>query len=569
TAPVTYTGIANGSIDNVYNNWQSNWGLGTNYGTLVTAAVAPSGTNGLDAQTNSASLLRYNSAGSGSWTKIENTKTELISGSTGSADNKAYFMFVRGDRTVGTGVSTTWAQTTLAAKGKLQTGTQTFNYSNPANNSWMVGNPYAAPVDMSAVTYNNIGTLVYVWDPNLTGVSTGSPGAYNSFDRTAWGAGPIGGGSMTKYFQSGQAFLVKPNSGTASITFDESNKVTSSNNSIYTTGVQNGLSDIFNVILYTVQPNGDRTNVDGVRAKFGSNYSDLVDDEDGKKATGTIEAIALKRYNSNLTLEARPYIGTTDSLFLSMSNMVAGGNYEFKINPINFDASVSACKIIDNFLQTETPVSLNSNTIYPFSITTATGSSAAGRFTIVFTGAGALPTNKFSVKAYKQNNTVVVDWEAIAENNMVKYSVEKSATPNNFSNVHEVAAENGNTINKYKFVDTKPSTTNYYRIKATTMSGDEKYSAVVRVDMNGKINTGISVYPNPVVGNTIALQMSEVAEGRATLNIVNTLGQVVYSQGFNNTVSNGTVTVDINKNLAAGNYQLQLTDAAGKTFNHA
>ncbi|MCX6210073.1 MAG: hypothetical protein NTZ59_11420, partial [Bacteroidetes bacterium] len=507
TAPLTFAGIANGTIDNVFNNWQSNFGLGNNYGTQFTANVAPSGTNGLDAQTNSANLLRYNSSGAGSWTRIENTKTELIAGSTGSADNKGYFLFIRGDRTVNpttTGTPNAWAQTTLAAKGKLQTGPQVFNYGGSANVSWLVGNPYAAPVNMGLVNFNNCGSVCYVWDPNLTGITTNSPGAYNSFTIGSWDLGPIGGGSMNKYFQSGQAFLVKPTTSGATITFQESYKSTSANNNTNTTGIINATTDVFNCILYAVQPNGDRTNVDGLRARFGNNYSAAVDAQDGTKASGTIESISLFRDNKNLTLESRPYITSTDSLFVRMANMVLGSNYEFRFNPINFDASVSDCKLIDKFLNIETPISLTSNTSIPFSITSATGSNAADRFTVVFNGSSPLPVKDLQVKAAKKDNKVFVEWGVAKEQDMQLYAVEKSTNGTNFKAIVEVTAKNIDG-SSYNAIDNAPNAINYYRIKAIGNDGKFIYSNIVKVEMNSKNNSNISVYPNPVVGNTIGL----------------------------------------------------------------
>ncbi len=567
TAPVSFNGIISNDNDKVINNWQSNFGYSSNYGTRITGPVTPSGTNGLDDLSTSANLLTYNSSGSGSWNKILNTKTETMSGSTGSADNKGFFIFVRGDRTVTPSNSTpnAFATTTLASKGLLQTGTQTFNFSGTSGNSWLIGNPYACPVDMSTVTYTNIGNFVYFWDPNLTGVSTNSPGTYTYFDRTNWAAGPLSG-SSTKFFQSGQAVLAKPNNATASITFNESNKTTSSNNNTQTTGTANGSVDLFNVKLFAVQPNGDRTNVDGLRAKFG-NYADDVDDEDCIKIAASLENIGLARNSKSLAIEARPFITTTDTLFIAMNSMVAGSNYEFLINPVNFDASVSGCKIIDNFLNTETQINLADNTtIYPFSVSSVAGSNATNRFSIVFTGAGALPSNKLSVSAYKQNNNVVVNWEAIAETGVNVYNVEKSTTGSNFAMLSEAAAKNGNVTNTYSIVDKNPAAVNYYRIKTINKNSSEKYSIVVKVEMNGKNVSSVTVYPNPVTGNTIGLQLNGVATGVGTVRLFNNMGQLVYTETINNAGSNGSMTVEINKHLAAGTYQLQLTDAKGNSY---
>ncbi|MFY7885272.1 MAG: beta strand repeat-containing protein, partial [Dolichospermum sp.] len=383
TAPVTYNGVTQGYVSG---NWQSNFGYSGNYGTRITG---PAGGIGLDDVTVSASLMTYNST-TGAWNKITNTTTETLAGATGDADNKGFFLFVRGDRTVTPNGSNpnTFVATTLAAKGKLQTGTQTFIYGGAANKAWLVGNPYACPVDMSTVTFNgSIPNFVYVWDPNRPSSYSGVTGAYVTFDRSSWGAPTAG--STTKYFQSGECFFVVPTSASGvSIVFNESNKNTSNQNN-QTAGVGNGLSDEFNIKLSYIKTDGSRAEIDGVRAKFGNSYSTLVDADDAYKwSSADIENMSLLRNNASLVIEARPYITTTDTLFLNITNLAIGSNYEFKINPINFDASVSSCKLVDRFLNTETPISLSNTTLVSFNVSSVTGSNAAGRFYIVFNAAG-------------------------------------------------------------------------------------------------------------------------------------------------------------------------------------
>jgi Secretion system C-terminal sorting domain len=567
TAPISFAGLTiTDSSNMMFKNWQSNFGYSANYGTRVTGKVTPSATNGLDDSTNSSSLMTYNSS-TAAWNKIVNTKTETIAGNTGAgnADNKSFFMFVRGDRSVlpVVGTPNTFVTTTLAAKGLLQTGNITATYTGAAGNSWLTGNPYACAVDMSNLTYTNIPNTVYVWDPNLVGANTNLPGGYTSFDRTTWGA-PLAG-STTKYFQSGQAFFVKPTSTTASIEYNESNKAGTSQNT-QTTGIANALTDIFNVKLYAVQAGGDRTNVDGLRAKFG-NYSDAVDEQDGLKLENTIENIYIAKGTDKLAIEARPYITGTESLYLNMSNMVAGANYEFTFNPINFDASVSSCKLVDNFLNIETPISLTSNTTIGFNITNVAGSNAANRFTVVFNAAGSLPVNSLTVKAYKKNNSVIVEWQTTVETGVKTFVVEKSVTGTSFQNLTETTAKNNNTSNTYSITDNNPvNGVNYYRIKTTSINSNEKYSAIVRVEMTDKGIKSVTVYPNPVTGKEIGLQLNNLAAGNYTAKMFNIAGQEVYSTILQHNGNNGSTSLQLNNKLAAGTYQLQLTDTKGTTY---
>ena len=571
TAPVTFNGIVNNTTNNdkVINNWQSDFGYSTGYGTRVTAFVTPSPSNGIDDITSGNSLQTYNST-TGAWNKITNTVTETQSGSTSSAANKGFFLFVRGDRTVTPAGSTpnAFTSTTIASKGLLQTGTQVFNFSGTANKSWLIGNPYASAINMETVANNNVGQYIYIWDPNLAGYSTNTSGNYATFDRTTWNAGP-NSGSNTKYFQSGQAFFVVPSSATASFTFTEDDKASSTWNNTQSTGSANGLADIFNVKLLSVKANGSRSEVDGIRAKFGASYSSDVDANDAVKwSTAGIENLSLVRNTKSLVIEARPYISTTDSLFLNMANVSSGANYEFKVNPINFDATVSSCKLVDNFLNTETPISLTAVTTVGFNVTSVTGSSAANRFYFVFNGAGSLTSNSLNVKAYKKNSSIVVDWEAIAENNIKAYDVEKSIDGSNFSKLGNEGAKNGNTNNNYSFTDNNPVIgVNYYRIKSILSNNGLKYSAIVRVEMNDKGIKSITVYPNPVKGNVIGVQMNNLEAGLYTARLFNSAGQEIWSKGITHNGNNGSISLQLKNVLSSGSYQLQLTnDAKGTKY---
>ena len=548
------------------NNWQNSWGLGTNYGTRVTG---PSATNGLDDVSVSASLKTY-SGSTGAWNNVTNTNIETMASTASSAANKSFFMYVRGDRTVTPNGYNPLAfqATTLPTRGKLQTGTQTFTLSGPANNYWLIGNPYACPVDMSQVSLSNIATSIYVWDPNLTGSDIYSQGAYATFSTAAWVAS---GGSSTKYFQSGQAFFVQPTTSSASITFNESNKSTGNQNN-QTAGTGNGLSDIFQIKLSFVDASNIVRETDGVMAMYGSGYSAGNDSYDAIKwTTAGRENLSLSRNNKSLVIEARPYITGLDTLFLSMTSMSVGANYQFKVNPMNFDASVSSCKLVDKFLNTETPISLTNTSLVNFNVSSVAGSNAANRFYVVFNAAGSLPTsNSLTIKAYKQNNnSIKIDWEAIAENNVKTYTVEKSTDAASFSKLSEATAKNGNTTNAYSIVDNNPVIgVNYYRIQSVQTNNNKAYSTIVRVEMSDKGVKSITVYPNPVKSstNTIGLQMNNLTAGSYTAVLYNTAGQQVWMNTMNHNGSNGSTSLQLNKTLASGTYQLQLTDSKGNSY---
>ncbi len=570
TAPITYYGLTiNDSSNTIKRNWQSDWGYGNNYGTRITGPVTPTAANGLDDYSLGVNLQTYNPA-TAAWNKVVNTITETQSNATATAANKGFFLYVRGDRTVTPNGSNPYnfTSTTLASKGLLQMGTQLFNYAGNSGQFWLVGNPYACPVDMSVVTANNIGQFVYVWDPNLANANLNTSGNYATFDRTTWLAGPTSG-SSSNYFQSGQAFFVLATTQNANITFTETNKVSSVFNNTHTTGIANGLSDIFNVKLLSVKSDGTTSEIDGARAKFGSNYSNNVDSNDAAKWTTVgIENISLKRSNKLLAIESRPYIISSDTLFLNVAYLNVGSNYQLKINSINFDASVSGCKLVDNFLNTVTPLSLSATSTVNFNVTSVTGSNAANRFYILFDATGNLPTsNSLTVKAYKQNNGIKIDWEAIAENSIKNYSVEKSTDGIAFNKLLDTAAKNGNVNNEYSYTDNHPVLGfNYYRIKSTEVNNNQYFSPIVKIEMIDKNVKSVKVYPNPVAGKVLGMQLTNMDAGKYIVKMFSVSGQEVWASTFNHNGNNGNISLKLDGALAAGIYHLQIIDSKGNGF---
>ena len=469
------------------------------------------------------------------------------------------------DRSVTAATSTpaNFVATTLAAKGKLQTGTQTYTFSGTVGKSWLIGNPYPCPIDMETVAYNNLETAVYAWDPNLTGFSANTTGNYCAFDITNWAAGPVSGNS-TKFFQSGQAFFVKPAAANASIVFTENNKATSTQNNTQTTGSLNMLADIFNIKLYHIKADGSKVETDGTRAKFGATYSANVDANDAIKfTTAGIENLSLKRNNKNLTIEARPYITTVDTLFLDIQNLNIGANYEFKMNPINFDASVSSCMLVDNFLGTQTPVSLTAVSNMSFNITSVAGSNNANRFYIVFAAGGILPINNLVLKATKQASSVAINWLVTGEKNVTNYIIEKSVNNKDYEPIEVVAAKNiGNT--NYSSLDKKPAIgNNYYRIKANNITGNYSYSNTAAVNFETQASKGFTIYPNPITDNKFILQLNNMKAGKYTINIYNMQGQIILVKQLQHNGNNTNIAMQFATKVAAGTYNLALIDEAG------
>ena len=104
---------------------------------------------------------------------------------------------------------------------------------------------------------------------------------------------------------------------------------------------------------------------------------------------------------------------------------------------------------------------------------------------------------------------------------------------------------------------------NFYRIKSIDQNGTMKYSPVVYVVMESK-NNGFIIQPNPVKGNSIHLQFTNLPKGNYQFNLMNALSQLVFSTQL---LINNTSTSMVLKSktvLTKGVYHLQINGPGNK-----
>lgn len=542
--------------------WQENQAAGSttpaSYGTQITSSSASWSANGFDFQSNGNSLLTYvpSAGGSGSFAGVSNTANNI-------ATTSGYMLFVRGDRTALPSNSTISA-TTLRTTGSLYEGTQTAT-TVPSTEFALIGNPFASQIDLTLLTRGaDIDNIFYVWDPLLTG--NYGLGGFQTFNSNGAGSYTVtpGGGSYTsppyKTIESGQAFFVHASGGaTNTIAFSEAAKSTGS-------GMVFGptvLGEQLVTNLYSV--NGAiRSLADGTLNLYDNSYSNAVDNQDALKLSNLNLNLGMLRNAKNLVVEKRQIIGATDSIFFNLSG-AAQQQYqlEFVASGLNHPGLLG--KLVDSYLGTSTAVNLDGTTTVDFTITADPASSIASRFMLVFYPAAPLPVTFTSIKAYQttapggQGSNAAVEWKVANEINIQKYEVERSTDGTNFIKLATQAATgNGGSDVTYNWIDINPVTgDNFYRVRSSGISGDIKYSSIVKVKV-GKGNPVITVYPNPVINKTMSIQFSDMAKGNYQLRLINTIGQTVFTQQLTHTGANGSQTVGLGTKLAAGSYRLEI-----------
>ena len=338
------------------------------------------------------------------------------------------------------------------------------------------------------------------------------------------------------------------------------------NNGVHTEGSINGLIDNFNIKLYSIQTGGVKVETDGARAKFGATYCACVDGDDAPKFMGSgIESISLLRDGVSLVIEARPYITAPDTIYIKMEGMNIGGSYEFQITPTNFDTSVAVCRVYDHFLNTDTIISLSTASSLPFDVTAATGSDASDRFSIVFYPTVILPIQAINTNVFKQNNTIVINWQTTNENDIKIYEIEKSIDGFYFTKLNTIDAKNGNANNKYSLIDNTPvNGNNYYRIKTIQLNKNSYYSNIFSINYKLQAGDYFSTFPNPVRSSIIGVQLNNIENGDYQTRLINSMGKQVFGKRilFNGSNEN----INLLHKPANGLYTLQLIDKNGKCF---
>jgi hypothetical protein len=259
---------------------------------------------------------------------------------------------------------------TLSMVGTLQQGSVNvpltycaIGCATPGTNGFnIIANPYASPVDWTAVTKTaGVTNTIYVWSHQKVG--------YVALTGTVGDTPPAQGG-ITQFLASGQGFFVEATAPGESVTFDESDKQNSSpsfgrsgNQDVIRLKVTNtaGITD-YTAIAFN--PNG----------QLGFNAN-----EDGKKWEGAYVNISSIASGFNLAVNTLPVFTSNASIPLSVKAATAG-SYTMGFEDL---ANVQG---VDFFLEdryNNTLTQVTSGDAYSFDITSNPASSGTGRFSLI------------------------------------------------------------------------------------------------------------------------------------------------------------------------------------------
>jgi hypothetical protein len=145
---------------------------------------------------------------------------------------------------------------------------------------------------------------------------------------------------------------------------------------------------------------------------------------------------------------------------------------------------------------------------------------------------GALPISLLNFDAVAKGTEVQTTWATESEINNDYFIVERSRDGVNFEEVgtRKGAGNSSNTLH-YSFLDTNPyEGVSYYRLRQVDFDGSSSRSEIVAVSF---ADIGVlNVFPNPSQ-NEIQYRFNSAAEGNVSIEIIDALGKVVYSEHAN------------------------------------
>lgn len=178
--------------------------------------------------------------------------------------------------------------------------------------------------------------------------------------------------------------------------------------------------------------------------------------------------------------------------------------------------------------------------------------------TVTVAPLSSLPVKFGSVKAFQTSSGVHLKWSNLNETDISEYKIERSADGINFNSLNQLApAKNNGSKAEYQFLDPTPlKGNNFYRIKAVDRNNKVVYTDIVRVNI-GKNSAAFNLYPNPVRGRNLILQMDNLPPDVYSLRMYNSSAQLISSQAIEHKGGSVTQTVSVN-DLKPGIYFLEI-----------
>lgn len=157
-----------------------------------------------------------------------------------------------------------------------------------------------------------------------------------------------------------------------------------------------------------------------------------------------------------------------------------------------------------------------------------------------FSGCNLLPVQFAWFEATQLSTQVRLDWATSSEFNSALFEVQRSADGQNFSTIGQLpGAGASETQREYDYMDAQPlSGTSWYRIRQVDYNGQFSFSEARRVEFDGQNFLIQNIFPNPVAGSMMEVELMLPEASNASVEIFDVSGKQMltlserYGQGM-------------------------------------
>ncbi|MES2775801.1 MAG: choice-of-anchor tandem repeat GloVer-containing protein [Bacteroidota bacterium] len=173
----------------------------------------------------------------------------------------------------------------------------------------------------------------------------------------------------------------------------------------------------------------------------------------------------------------------------------------------------------------------------------------------------SLPIHIESFSGKKEIIANQLEWKASCSNN-VQFVIERSADGNHFQSIGTIKASPQDCNYGFHFADNTPMASTYYRLKMIEPNGTISYSAIILLQRDGKMGTRIVIYPNPVSGQRLNLQVATEFPMQLDYKIIDAIGRTVLTRKSDIGVGSHSIPISV-EHMSKGVYFLQYNDGNG------
>lgn len=225
-------------------------------------------------------------------------------------------------------------------------------------------------------------------------------------------------------------------------------------------------------------------------------------------------------------------------------------------------AMAASSKMKGNFIANPGAVSMAASSSLEGRLLSTTGAISVDGVTAAIPVCSALlPLTLTDFTLQKQGNAVVLLWTGQHEHSFAGYELQRSQDGLIFNSIGFVVSSGDTGPAYYQWTDQLPlPAMNFYRLKMIDRDGRFTLSHVLSVSQNTL--PGFSVFPNPVSGRQVQLQVASVPKGNYQMLIYNEAGMRM--KEFDIKIGNETVNIiTVPIQLRAGFYFLVIHGPGG------